>query len=103
MKFQSLFTLAISLPMAFACKKDAKPTGTYETAEFHRDCTGAYLRWKDKDYKICNAESVASFTGNTSVEVIFHEVNNCTGTGNFQITCDLYHPYVNYIEVEAIK
>lgn len=82
----------------FSCKKEL-----YKTATVIADCTGTYLRCDGRDYKVCNLEKVASFPSGTTVEATFKKITECKGSGNFTVTCYMYHQYDSWIEVEKIK
>ncbi len=84
--------------IAFACKKDMA-----KTAKIITDCTGTYLNWNGKDYKVYNLEKVSSFPNGSTVTVTFKKIPECKGLGNFPVTCYMNHEYDSWIEVETIK
>lgn len=81
-----------------ACKKEM-----FKTAQVIVDCTGTYLSWDGKDYKVCNLEKVAGFDNGSKVEVSFKKLTECNDSGNFFVTCYMNHEYDSWIEVEKIK
>lgn len=84
--------------IVFGCKKEMS-----KTAIVIVDCTGTYLSWNGKDYKICNLEKVSSFANGSTVEVSFKKLTECNGSGNFFVTCYMNHEYDSWIEVETIN
>lgn len=99
MKILLYFTAAASVMLLiFSCKKES-----YKSITVITDCTGTYLRWNEKDYKVCNIEKVSSFISGTTVEANFVKLTECKGAGNFPVTCYLNHEYDSWIEVRKIK
>jgi len=68
-----------------------------------KDCTGTYLRFNTEDYKVCNIDKTTNFTHGQIVKVTFEKMDECNGSGNFEIICELYHPYESWAEVIKIK
>jgi hypothetical protein len=94
-----LYVVASSAMLTiFGCKKES-----YKTATVIMDCTGTYLRMEGKDYKVCNLEKVSSLPSGTTVVATFKKITECKGSGNFSVTCLMYHEYDSWIEVEKIK
>ena len=98
MKTLLLIAAASVLLAVFSCKKES-----YKTTTIITDCTGTYLRWDGKDYKVCNLEKVSSFPSGTTVAATFKKIIECKGSGNFPVTCFMNHGYDSWIEVEKIK
>jgi hypothetical protein len=98
MKTLLYIAVASVMLILFACKKES-----YQMATVIADCTGTYLRWDGKDYKVCNIEKVSSYPTGTTVETTFKKIAECKGLGNFPVTCYMYHEYDSWIEVEKIK
>lgn len=68
-----------------------------------RDCSGTYLRFNEKDYRVCNLERVADYEDNANVTVTYKKLEECTGTGADAIVCAMYHPNEGWIQVIKIK
>ena len=68
-----------------------------------RDCTGTYLRFKGKDYHVCNLEKVSSFSDGTTVTATFKKIKECNGSANNVGTCLIIHDNEGWINVEKIK
>ncbi len=90
-------TVFMVLPV-FSCTKELNTTATVII-----DCTGTYLRWGGKDYKVCNLETVSSFPNGAKVTASVKKIEECTGSGKFPIICYLHHEYDSWIDVEKIK
>lgn len=67
-----------------------------------KDCSGTYLRFDNKDYKVCNTGKTENYADGSKVTASFKKVNNCDGEGD-RIICQLYHANEGWIEVEYIK
>jgi hypothetical protein len=91
--FTALFFLTF-----IACKKEMN-----KKAELVVDCTGTYLRINEKDYKVCNLENTASFQDGQVVTATFKKIDECSGSGNFVVSCEMIHEYESWIEVIKIK
>ena len=84
----------------FACKK----VNNREMIVVH-DCTGSYLRFNDKEYRVCNLESVNDFEHETIVKASFNKIDTCTGSAIDVIVCTMLHKndgWVNVTEIENI-
>lgn len=90
--FLTVCTLTIS------CKKEKNIDATIII-----DCTGTYLRFNSKDYKVCNLEKIENFTHGQTVEVSFKKMDECDGSSNFSTTCFLNHPFKAWTQVIKIK
>ncbi len=67
-----------------------------------KDCTGSYLRFNDKDYRICNFEIVDDFEDGTEVKASFTEIESCSAYDNVNI-CDMLHINEGWITVTKIN
>ncbi|MFO0322118.1 MAG: hypothetical protein ACK504_06800 [Bacteroidota bacterium] len=80
----------------FACKKVKN-----EAMTVIRDCTGTYLRFKGKDYHVCNLEKVSSFEDGTEVTATFKKIKECSSiSGGY---CLKFHENEGWINVEKVK
>lgn len=68
-----------------------------------RDCTGTYLNYNGKDYRVCNLEAVASFPGGSSVTATFKKIKKCTDSAQDAFVCMMVHENEGWITVEKIK
>jgi hypothetical protein len=80
-----------------ACKKENK------SVTLIRDCTGTYLRFNDKDYKVCNLEKVESIPHGENITASFKKIIKCKGSANEGTVCLLLHTNEGWIEVLSIK
>ncbi|MFT7344164.1 MAG: hypothetical protein ACI9XP_000747 [Lentimonas sp.] len=93
-----LGTLLIFCTLTISCKKERNVEATIIT-----DCTGTYLRFDSKDYKVCNLEKTENYTHKQTVEVTFKKMVECDGSGNILATCFLNHPFEAWAQVIKIK
>ncbi len=98
MKFSVYIATVFFLLTIFACKKEC-----HETTTVVKDCTGTYLRWDGKDYRVCNLEKVVSFANGETVTATFKRINNCNGSGDEEIVCAMVHANEGWIEVKKIE
>lgn len=89
-----IFTLQIFV----ACKKVKN-----ETMTVVKNCTGTYLRFKGKDYHVCNLEKISSFADGTEVTATFKKIKECTGSVKDAIVCTTIHDNEGWINVEKIS
>ncbi len=92
-----VFTASFLLILA-ACKKEIN-----KHAEVVTDCTGTYLRFDENDYKVCNSEKVSHFQDGQRVTATFKKIDECNGSGNFVVSCEMSHKFEYWIEVINIK
>ena len=99
-KTSPLFSIITILSLTlFSCSKAKN-----EKMTVVKDCTGSYLRFNNKDYRVCNFESVASFNNGAEVEASFKKIETCSDSGNgVLICCWLAHEDEGWIKVEKIK
>ncbi len=81
-----------------SCKKESN-----QQVKVVRDCTGTYLHWEGKDYKVCNLEKVSPFPDGTTITATFTKTNNCNGSAKNAIVCFMLHDNEGWIEVNNIK
>jgi len=66
-----------------------------------KDCTGSYLKLKEKDYLICNSETVNDFNNGDSINVVFKTAKKClTDT---LVRCKMFHANEGWINVTEVK
>jgi hypothetical protein len=105
------FVITILCSLLFvACKKDKisndpiPQNGTITIkAELNLDCTGKYIRYQNKDFKICNIDKIANLPDNAMVTVKVKRVADCTNNGNFPVACLMYHGYESWVEIISVK
>lgn len=68
-----------------------------------KDCTGVYLRFNSKDYRVCNLDKVSSFPDGATVKTTFKKIDSCSDPGQTVFVCNLYHESEGYINVEKIE
>jgi hypothetical protein len=96
LSFLLLFSIATGL---LACRKESNQTVTVD-----RDCTGTYLEFNGKDYKVCNLEKVADYPDGTIVIATFKEIKECNDSAyDTHVSCQMLHHYEGWIEVEKIR
>ncbi len=81
-----------------SCKKQ-----DLEKMRVVKDCTGSYLRYQGKDYRICNREKTDGYADGTWVEANFKKITSCNGTAQDDVVCYMLHPNEGWIEVQRIR
>lgn len=84
--------------MSATCKKTAN-----SPIRFVKDCTGSYLRYRGKDYHICNTEKTAALSNGDTVLAAFHKIKVCDDTASKGIVCMMYHMNEGWIKVDEIQ
>lgn len=67
-----------------------------------KDCTGSYLRYDQKEYLICNVETVEGIQSNTKVEVSYTLLDSCSALNDIE-SCYMLHKYESIIKITKIK
>ena len=80
----SIIVLCLGI-LTLAC---AKKNGV--EASITRDCTGTYIRIQDKDYLVCNINSVAEYNEGDKVKVSYKVVTDCPEKEGLMV-CMMYH------------
>lgn len=97
-KMLGTWVLGILILANVSCVKN----GTQEIIVI-RDCTGTYLRLKEKDYQVCNLEKLASFHDGATITVSFKKIDVCKGSASKTINCYMLHENEGWIEVENVN
>ena len=88
----------IALCLSFgACQKDTE----CQEVEVVRNCTGTYLRFMDKEYKVCNLDMVANYAEGTKITASFTHQDNCPAWEN-SVTCMMLYESEGWIEVKSV-
>ena len=88
--------LVFILSTAFSCSKVNNKNMTVI-----KDCTGSYLRFNDKDYHICNIETVEYYEDGDEVKASFKKIDACiTDT---LVHCEMLHNNEGWVEVTKIN
>lgn len=66
-----------------------------------RDCTGTYIRWQGKDYRVCNIKKVASFPDGSAMTATFKSIDyeECNGAAKDEIVCTMLHISEGWVEI----
>jgi hypothetical protein len=98
MRNLTLFVLTVTVLALPFCRK-----ATNKTVVVKRDCTGTYLHFNDRDYKVCNTEMLTNIANGDSIEATFTAIKKCNGTANGAINCAITHEYTEWVEVKQIR
>lgn len=99
MKRLALFMITIFLAGLFlSCKRIRN-----ESMTVVKDCTGSYLRYKGKDYRVCNLEMTSSFEDGVIVTATIKKIKECNGSAMNEIVCATTHDNEGWIHIEKIK
>lgn len=92
---KKLILLAIFAVAIISCRKVKQ-----QEALLVKDCTGAYLRINDKDYKICNRSVAEHYQNGTLITVSFKHMGACNEN---YIECEMLHEFEDWIKVTDIE
>lgn len=67
--------------------------------EFVRDCTGSYIRFDAKDYKICNYQDVQKYEAGDVIMVSYDSIGNCENSNPEQLTCKMAHMFEHNVHI----
>ena len=73
-----------------------------ESVKLVRDCTGTYLRFNEKDYKVCNLNKVSDYSDGQMVTASFRKSDQCTDKSQPDMVCMMYHENEGWIQVTDI-
>jgi hypothetical protein len=71
-------------------------------ASITRDCTGTYIRIQDKDYLVCNINSVAEYNEGEKVKVSYRMETECPEREGLMV-CMMYHENAGMVRVLKVK
>jgi len=66
-----------------------------------KDCTGAYLRMNNKDYLICNDDTIEKYNNEEIIYVTYKIISDCDWSE--RVVCEMYHEKEGLIEITGIK
>ncbi|MCF8416192.1 MAG: hypothetical protein K9G40_08110 [Crocinitomicaceae bacterium] len=92
----TIIILVLSI-LALACTKKSGVE-----ASITKDCTGTYIRIHDKDYLVCNINSVAEFNEGDKVKVSYKLVKDCPEQEGLMV-CMMYHENAGMVRVLKVK
>jgi hypothetical protein len=92
----SIIILFIGI-LTLAC---AKKNGV--EASITRDCTGTYIRIQDKDYLVCNINSVAEYNEGDKVKVSYKVVTDCPEKEGLMV-CMMYHENEGMVRILKVR
>ncbi len=67
-----------------------------------KNCTGTYLRFKDKNYKVCNTDITDSYNNSDEVNASFKKIEDCKAFEDL-IICALAFEFEDIIDVTKIE
>ena len=71
-------------------------------ASITRDCTGTYVRIHDKDFLVCNINSVAEYNEGDKVKVSYKMVADCPKKEG-SVVCMMYHENEGMVRILKVK
>ena len=92
----TIIILVLSI-LALACTKKSGVE-----VSITKDCTGTYIRIHDKDYLVCNINSVAEFNEGDKVKVSYKLVKDCPEREGLMV-CMMYHENAGMVRVLKVK
>ena len=103
-KITFLFSLLFSsLFFINSCKKsDTGVVPELVPVTIIKNCTGNYLRYEDKDYRICNGDVVNKLGDGMSAKAAFNVTTTCTNPKP-EIVCAMAYLYEGVVIVTYIE
>lgn len=71
-------------------------------ASITRDCTGTYIRIQDKDYLVCNINSVGEYNEGEKVKVSYKMETDCPEREGLMM-CMMYHENKGMVRILKVK
>ncbi|MGC4056635.1 MAG: hypothetical protein QM743_00720 [Chitinophagaceae bacterium] len=65
-----------------------------------KDCTGTYIRYLKKDYKVCNSEVLQYYVNGSAVNATFSETSYCSTLPMY--ICNMYHENEGVITINCV-
>jgi len=93
---KTLYLFLLSLTLLVACNKVNDQAVVLE-----RNCTGTYLQFNDKNYKVCNTDKTAPYEDGQTLTASFRKISDCPSDSGF--ICQMAFPYESWIEVKSIR
>lgn len=93
---------ALLLCITTGCSKKDGGITKSGSMEVIKDCTGAYLRYGGKDYKVCNVDKVEAYENGQRVEAAFGKLASCKAEDD-KIICMMAHMNEGYVQVAYIR
>lgn len=106
MKKILLISFVLPALLSTGCKKNKDSNcsmkGNYSGAvKVIKDCTGTYIRYKEKDYKVCNEEVLKYYTNSSLVTVSFNKITSCPDQPLY--ICNMYHENEGFITISCLQ
>lgn len=98
MQNKKVIVVFVWIFVCFSCQKEKNKVAT-----LLRDCTGTYVRYNEKDYRVCNLEKTNSFSDSSIVKITFKKISVCEGSAKDQIVCMMARENDGWIEVLSIE
>lgn len=93
---------ALLLCITTGCSKKDSGITQSGSMEVIKDCTGAYLRYGGKDYKVCNVDKLGSYENGQFVNAAFGRLASCKAEDE-KIICMMAHMHEGYVQVAYIR
>jgi hypothetical protein len=94
---KNTFIIVVLAIIVLACTKKSGVE-----ASITRDCTGTYVRIQDKDYLVCNSNSVAEYNEGEKVKVSYKMVTDCPEKEGLMV-CMMYHQNEGMVRILKVK
>jgi hypothetical protein len=106
MKKVFLITFALSSLISAGCtkNKDRKCPATDQYSGkviVVKDCTGTYIRYREKDYRVCNEDLLKYYTDGSRITANFSKANNCSDLPLY--LCNMYHQNEGLVAISCIQ
>ncbi|MFA6152370.1 MAG: hypothetical protein WC716_13685 [Chitinophagaceae bacterium] len=106
MKKILIFTLILFSLCSAGCNKrnssQCIESGGYSgPIQVIKDCTGTYIRYLEKDYRVCNEDVLKYHNNGSRATLTFFKVDSCSELPLY--ICNMYHQNEGLVTVSCIR
>lgn len=96
----------LSFAFGIGCNKnnasECRANGGYSgPVQIIKNCTGAYIRYLGKDYRVCNDELLKYYADGSQASVTFSPAGDCSQGDRY--LCNMYYFYEETVTISCIR
>lgn len=96
----------LSALLSTGCNKKTDPpcpvNGGYSgPVQVIKNCTGTYIRYLGKDYRVCNDELLRYYADGSHATVTFSPAGDCSNGDRY--LCNMYYYYEETVSITCIR
>lgn len=106
MKKILLSSCILSFAFGIGCNKNSNPVcpanGGYSgPVQVIKNCTGTYIRYLGKDYRVCNEELLQYYPDGSRATATFSPAGDCSNGDRY--LCSMYYYYEETVNISCIR